>query len=87
MNKTALWLRRSPHSISTLRLTNIIRTQEKGDLAVPLGNFVLAQRLWRRLTPCRLLDSMQPGGLISPLGLEAAAGLIRRAALDAMSGQ
>ena len=80
-------MRRSPHAISRLLAADIILRQEKGGLAAPFGNFVLAQRLWRRLTSCRLLDSMQPGGLANPLGLEAAAGLIRRAALDAMSGQ
>lgn len=53
----------------------------------PLGYFVLARRLWHRLTSCRLVDSMQPGGLAHPVGWEAATGLIRRVALDAVSGQ
>ncbi|GAB7529155.1 hypothetical protein PS3A_15640 [Pseudomonas sp. 3A(2025)] len=54
-----------------------IKGIKKGDLKAPLGYFVLARRLWRRLTSSRLLEGMQPGGLVHPVGWEAAAGLIR----------
>lgn len=73
--------------IAMRRSVHFIRTQRKGDQLAPLGYFVLARRLWHRLTSCRLVDSMQPGGLAHPVGWEAATGLIRRVALDAVSGQ
>jgi hypothetical protein len=85
--KTSLLKRRSPHAISTLPLAHRIAGKEKGTSQGPPGECRPGSAL---LAPAHFMSScghMQPGGLVSPMGLEAAAGLIGRAAVDAMSGQ
>lgn len=86
-DKTAILMRRSPHAISTLLTANIILTQRKRGPRGPLWEFRPGSTL---VASAHLMPSSgqyAARGPGNPLGLEAAAGLIRRAALDAMSGQ